>query len=94
MKRKKYKTLSPPIDFWLLSSIFLVFILFGLLFLLIQERQFLVNMQIYLEKYQLTINKLSNFNAKISSGHLSLTTNPSSSSNIIYLTPESYTYKK
>jgi len=94
MKRKKYKTLSPPIDFWFLSSLFLVFILFGLLFLLIQERQFLANMQLYLEKYQLTINRLSNFNAKISNGHLSLTTNPSSSSKIIYLTPQSYTYRK
>jgi hypothetical protein len=94
MKRKKYKTLSPPIDYWFLSTLFLAFILLIFSFLLVKERQFLANMQLYLEKYQLTINKLSNFNAKISNGHLSLTTNPSSSSKIIYLTPESYTYKK
>jgi hypothetical protein len=94
MKKSKYKTLSPQIDYWFLSTIFLAFILIIFLFFLVKERQFLTNMQIYLEKYQLTINKLSNFNAKISNGHLFLTTNPSSSSKIIYLTPESYTYKK
>jgi hypothetical protein len=93
MRRKKYKTLSPPIDYWFLVSLFLAVILLVFSFLLIQERQFLVKMGVYLNKYKLKINSLSNFNAQISNSHLSLPTNPSSSSKIIYIGPESFTLR-
>ncbi len=93
MRRKKYKTLSPPIDYWFLVSLFLALILLVFSFLLIQERQFLAKMDIYLNKYKLKINLLSNFNAQISNSHLSLPTNPSSSSKIIYIGPESFTLR-
>ena len=95
MKRKKYKTLSLSVDYWFLMSLFLAFILLIFSFLLIRERLFLANMQVLLEKYQLTLNSFSNFNAKMSSNsHLSLSTNPSSSSQIIYLAPESFTLSR
>jgi hypothetical protein len=93
MRRKKYKTLSPPIDYWFLVSLFLAVILLMFTFLLIQERQFLVKMGVYLNKYKVKINGLSNFNAQISNSHLSLPTNPSSSSKIIYIGPESFTLR-
>jgi hypothetical protein len=93
MRRKKYKTLSPPIDYWFLVSLFLAVIFLMFTFLLIQERQFLVKMGVYLNKYKVKINGLSNFNAQISNSHLSLPTNPSSSSKIIYIGPESFTLR-
>jgi hypothetical protein len=93
MRRKKYKTLSPPVDYWFLVSLFLAVILLMFTFLLIQERQFLVKMGVYLNKYKVKINGLSNFNAQISNSHLSLPTNPSSSSKIIYIGPESFTLR-
>jgi hypothetical protein len=93
MRKKRYKTLSPPIDYWFLVSLFLVIILLVFSFLLIQERQFLAKMEIYLNKYKIKINGLSNFNAQISSSHLSLPTDPSSSSKIIYIGPESFTLR-
>jgi len=93
MRRKKYKTLSPPINYWFISSLFLAIMLFIFSLLLIQERQFLTKMEIYLNKYKLKINRLSNFNAQISNSHLSLPADPSSSSKIIYLFPENFTYR-
>jgi len=92
MKRKRYKALSPPINYWFLLSIFLSTILIVLSFLLIQERQFLTKMEIYLSKYKIKMNGLSNFNAQMTNSHLSIPTNPSSSSKIIYIAPESFTY--
>ncbi|GIW67555.1 MAG: hypothetical protein KatS3mg096_423 [Candidatus Parcubacteria bacterium] len=95
MKRRKYKTLSPPIDYWFLLTLFLASILLIFSLLLIKERIFLANMQIILEKYKLSINGFLNFNAKINSNsHLSLPTNPSSSSQIIYIAPESFTFSR
>jgi hypothetical protein len=93
MRRKRYKTLSLPIDYWFLMSLFLALILLVFSFLLIQERQFLAKMDIYLNKYKVKMNGLSNFNAQISNSHLSLPTNPSSSSKIIYIGPESFTLR-
>lgn len=94
MRKRKYKYSALTIDYWFLATIFLAFFLFILLCLLIKERQFLHNMQLYLEKYNGKIDTFYNFNAKISNGHLSLTTNPSSPLKIIYLTPETYSYRK
>jgi hypothetical protein len=94
MKRKKYKTLSAPINYWFLMTLLLSCLLITFSILLIKERQFLTNMQIYLDKFKLKINDLYNLNAKISNSHLSMPTDPSSSSQIIYLTLENYTYKK
>jgi hypothetical protein len=93
MRRKRYKTLSPSIDYWFLISLFLAVILLVFSFLLIQERQFLAKMDIYLNKYKLKINGISNFNAQISNSHLSLPTKPSSSSKIIYIGPDSFTLR-
>jgi hypothetical protein len=93
MKRKRYKTLSPPIDYWFILSLFLAVILLIFSFLLIQERQFLSKMEFYLNKYKVNMNELSSFNAQISNSHLSLPTNPSSSSKIIYIAPESFTLR-
>ena len=93
MKRKKYRTLSPPINYWFILSLFLGVILLIFLFLLIQERQFLASMEVYFNKYKIKINGLSSFNAQISNSHFSLPTNPSSSSKIIYILPESFTYR-
>jgi hypothetical protein len=93
MKRKRYKTLSPPIDYWFILSLFLAVILLIFSFLLIQERQFLSKMEFYLNKYKVNMNELSSFNAQISNSHLSLPTNPSSSSKIIYIAPESFSLR-
>jgi len=81
------------IDYWFILSLFLASILLVFLFLLIQERQFLLNMEIYFTKYKGKLNGLSSSNAQISNDHLSLPTNPSSSSKIIYILPESFTYR-
>ena len=93
MKKRKYKTLWLPIDFWFFSSLFLAIILLIFSLLLIKERQFLSVMEIYLSKYKVKMNGLSNFNARIVNSHLSLTTNPSSSSDFIYIFPESFSLK-
>lgn len=92
-KNRNYKILSPPINYWFIATISLSIIIIIFLLLLIKERQFLVNMNIYLDKYRLKINSFANNNAKITASHLSFPTTPFSSSNIIYLTPKSYTYK-
>lgn len=94
MRRRKNKTLSYSFDQWFLISLFLLCILLMFLFLLIKERLFLVSTNVLLDKYKLTINSFSNFNAKINSNsHLLLSISPSSSYEIIYLAPESYTLK-
>jgi hypothetical protein len=92
-KRKKYQTLAPPINYWFIITIILGSIFFYLVFLLIQERLFLQNAQIYLQKYKVYLNGFSNINSKIISSHLFQPTDPSSSSDIIYVLPESFSYK-
>jgi hypothetical protein len=91
--QKRYRTLSPPVDYWFLLTLFLSFILIILLFLLIKERLFWQNAQIYLEKYKINLNSFSSLNSQMLTSHLSQPTDPSSSSNIIYILPENFSYK-
>ncbi|GIW66774.1 MAG: hypothetical protein KatS3mg095_0672 [Candidatus Parcubacteria bacterium] len=95
MRRKKiYKTLSPPVDYWSLSSLLLMFFLICFSFLLIRERLFLEEMNVYLNKHKIDINS---FNHLSLNSHLSLIkpTNPLTTStvDIIYLQPPKYSYQ-
>lgn len=91
--KKLYRTLSPPVDFWFISTVFLsiIFVFFSLF--LIKERLFLNQMKFYLEEYKIYLNDLNQKNLKITNGHLLKTTNPISSNNIFYLTKENYTIR-
>jgi hypothetical protein len=95
MNRKKiYKTLSPPIDHWFLASLLLMFLLLVFIFLLIKERLFLEEMNVYLNKNKIDINLLNHLSFN---SHLSLIrpTNPllTSTVDIIYLQPPKYSYQ-
>lgn len=94
MKRKRCsKTLSPPVDIWLLTNLFLGLILITFSFLLIKERLFSKQIQVYLEKYKVYMDNLHNSTSELTNSHLQRPTNPSSSTEIIYLTKESFTLR-
>lgn len=95
MSRKKiYKTLSPPVDYWFISSLLCALLLVFFSFLLIKERLFLQEMNVYLEKNKIDINLLSRFS--LNSHLLKLTpTNllATSTSETIYFQPPKLSYK-
>ncbi len=84
------KSLSPPVDYWFLTTLFLAFIFLTFLFLLIKERLFMQEMRIVLEKSKINIGSFLSLNSKLVNGHLHQSTSPFSSSSFIYLRPESY----
>lgn len=95
MKRryKKYRSLSPPINFWLVFNLILIFVLVISIFALIKERLFLEQNKILLEKYKNFINAFNLKLAQLNNSHLPEPTSPNSTSQIIYITKENFTLR-
>ncbi|MCS7200827.1 MAG: hypothetical protein NZ822_01610 [Patescibacteria group bacterium] len=93
IRSRNYKTLSPSLDYWMLVSLVLIFLLIYFSFLLIKERLFLNEMNFYLSRHKIDINFLSQF--AINSNLLvnQPTKLPLASSvDSIYLQPPEYSY--
>lgn len=90
MRYKYKKNYSLTIDYWFFVFLFLSSVLLICSFLLIKERIFLQEMKVVLEKYKIYFNSFSDLNSQLANSHLLEPTNPSSTTDILYLQPENF----
>lgn len=90
--RRNRQNLSPPVFFlsFLNSLIFLAILI--LIFLIIQERTYLEQNKILLNKYRTYLSSIFNNNSKNLNSIEKKPINPSSSTNFIYINPNFYSY--
>ncbi|MER3407062.1 MAG: hypothetical protein C4278_01385 [Patescibacteria group bacterium] len=91
MRKRKNTTLSPPIFYWSLINFILLTGVIILIFLLIKERNYLEESKYLINKYRIHLS--TNFfstNYKMLN-YFNHPASPVSSTNIIYLYPESMT---